>query len=121
VRYLFFPGGAFPAGFVFGAADAGGTEDSDVSAVGAGAGAGAGAGGGSFSAAGTLAVGVGVVVTTGAGVDGGATGAAVVGTGLLSDGVDRSPSLIRAVTDPKPTRKAATHASGNRTFRLRIR
>jgi hypothetical protein len=119
VRYLFRPGGAFPAGFVFGAADAGGTEDSDGSAVGAGAGA--GGGGGSFSAAGTLAVGVGVVVTTGAGVDGGATGAAVVGTGLLSDGVDRSPSLIRAVTDPKPTRKAATHASGSRTFRLRIR
>ena len=117
MRYLFFPGGAFPAGFVFGAADAGGTEDSDVSAVGAGA----GAGGGASSTAGTLAAGVGVVVTTGAGTDGGATGAAVVGTGLASDRVDRSPSLIRAVTDPKPTRKAATQASGTKTLRLRIR
>jgi hypothetical protein len=118
VRYLFFPGGAFPAGVVFGAADAGGTEDSDVSAVGAGA----GAGGGSFSAAGRLAAGVGVVVTTGAGADGGATGAAVVGTGLVSDcALGQSMSRRRTVMDPKPTTTAATHASGRKTLRLRIR
>jgi len=96
--------------------DDGGAGDADSSGVGAGA----GSGGGTVSIAGPLAAEVRGVVTAGVAVDGGTTGAAVVGTGLVSDRVDRSPSLSRAVTDPKPTRKAATQASGTKTLRLRI-
>jgi hypothetical protein len=88
---------------------------------GAGTGSGAGTGGGWLSTAGPLASELGGVVTRGAATDGGATGGAVVGAGLVSDCAGRSPSLSRAVTDPKPTSSAATHASGSKTARLRIR
>jgi hypothetical protein len=120
LHYLFRPGGAFPAGFRFGAGDDGGAGDADASGVGADAGA--GAGGGSFSTVGPLAAEVRGVVTAGAATDGGTTGAAGVGTGLVSDcALGQSMSRSRTVMDPKPTRSAATHASGSKTFRLRIR
>ena len=110
MHYLFCPGGAFPAGFRFGA-DTGG-----------GAGAGAGAGGGnSPSPAGPPAAELGGAVTAGAADDGGTTGAAVIGTGFVSDCAGSSPSLSTAVTVPKPMRNAATHASGSKTARLPIR
>jgi hypothetical protein len=118
LRYLFSPGGARPAGFWFG-----GGADSGAGGAGSGAGgADSGAGGGdSFSTVGPLAAEAGGVVTAGAAADDGATGAAVVGTGLVSDCAGRSPSLSRAVTDAKPTSSAVTHASGSKTARLPIR
>jgi hypothetical protein len=121
--YLFRPGGAFPAGFRFGADDDGGAGDAgDADASGVGAGAGAGSGGGSFSTAGPLAAEVRGVVTAGAATDGGTTGAAVVGTDLVSDcALGQSVSRSRTVMDPKPTSSAATHASGSQMARLLIR
>jgi hypothetical protein len=118
--YLFRPGGAFPAGFRSGADDDGGAGNADASGVGAGGGA--GSGDGSFSTAGPLAAEVRGVVTAGAATDGGATVAAVVGTGLAFDcALGQSMSRTRTVMDPKPTSSAATNASGSQTLRLPIR
>jgi hypothetical protein len=106
--------------------DDGGAEGSAASALGGAGAGGAGAGGAgagdagadSFSTAGPLGARAGGVVTAGAAAGCGTTGAAVVGTGLVSDCAGRSPSLRRRVTDPKPTSSAATHASENKTARL---
>jgi hypothetical protein len=43
-----------------------------------------------------------------------------VGTGFVFDSAGRSPSLSTAVTEPKPTSNAATHASGSTTARRPI-
>ena len=134
MRYLFFPGGAFPPGFRFGDDNDGGAGDSDAVVGGAGAGAGANTGGGADTGACSGVGGgnplcpagpppseVGGVVTAGAAADGGATGVAVVGTGLVSDCAGQSTRRSRTVMDPKPTNSAATHASASKTLRLPIR
>jgi hypothetical protein len=115
-HYLFSPGGAFPDGFRFGGAVVSGAAGAESGGADPGAGS-----GGSFSTAGPLAVEAGGVVTAGVAANDGATGAAVVGTGLVSDRAGRSPSLSRTVMDPKPTSSAATHANGSQTARLPIR
>jgi hypothetical protein len=54
------------------------------------------------------------------GVVGGAGGAVVTGVvilGLVSDFAGLSPIRSTAVTVPKPTRSAATHASGSKSAR----
>jgi hypothetical protein len=95
---------------VVGGADDGGGACDAACGAGAGAGTGSGAdGGGSLCTAGVLAAAVGGVVMTGA------EGGAVVGTGFASDCPDLSVSFITAVTDPNPTRNAATHASESKT------
>ncbi len=102
---------------VLGGGDGGG----GVSGASAWAGAGSGAGGGgvgSFATARARAALVGGVVMAGAAAGAGAAGGAVVGTGFASGGAGRSVSLSTAVTDPKPTSRAATHASGTKTARL---
>jgi len=92
-----------------------GAGDSDPPVCSAGAGAGSDGGGvGSFTAA--FAALVGGVVMVGAVVDG-----EVVGTGFVFGCADRSVSQSTALTDPKPTRNAATHASGITTARPPIR
>ena len=58
---------------------------------------------------------VGGVVTAGR------EGGAVVGTVFVSGRAGPSPILSTAITDPKPTRNAATHASGITTARPPIR
>ena len=92
---------------------AGGPSDSPARGAGAGAASadtGSGAGGGSsLCTAAPLAPVVGVMA--------GAEGGAVLGTGFASDCAGLSVSFITAVTDPKPTRNAATHASGSKTAR----
>jgi hypothetical protein len=100
-------------GTVVGGNDDGGGGDSDAPAGGAasGAGAGSGAGGVGSLAPAALAALVGGVVMAGR------EGGAVVGTVFVSGRAGRSPSLSTAVMDPKPTRNAATHASGITTAR----
>jgi hypothetical protein len=94
--------------------DDGVTEGSGASACGAGAG---GGGVGSLSTAAALAVLVGGVVMAGAAAGEGGAGGAVVGAGFASGGAGRSVSQSTAVMDAKPTRNAATHASGTTTAR----
>ena len=111
-------GGVDDGGVDDGGVDDGGDGASDAAACGAGAGVASGAGagsgaggGGSLCTAAVLAAVVGGVVMAGA------AGGAVVGTGFASDCPGVSVSFITAVTDPKPTRNAATHATGTTTAR----
>jgi hypothetical protein len=100
---------------VFDAASGAGAGSGAGTGSGAGAGTGSGlGGGGSLCTAAVLAAVVGGVVMAGA------EGGAVVGTGFVSDCAGLSVSFITAVTDPKPTRSAATHASGSKTARVPI-
>jgi hypothetical protein len=107
---------AVVVGTVVGGDDDGG-GDSDAPAGGAGAASGAGSGAGAVGslAPAALAAVVGGVVTAGR------EGGAVVGTVFVSGRAGPSPILSTATIDPKPTRNAATHASGSQTLRLPIR
>jgi hypothetical protein len=109
----------------------GGAEDGGAGGAGSGPGAGcAGAGcgfegesaaGGSLSTAGALGAGARGVGPVGGATDGGAgTPDAVVGGVFTSDCAGSSPILSTAVTAPKPTSRAATHASGTITARFPI-
>ena len=104
---------------VLGGNDDGGAGGSDASACGAGASAGSGAGGGADGSLPTpesIAALVGGVVMAGPAA-GGAAGCAVVGAGFASGAPGSSVSQSTAAIDPKPTRNAATHASGTTTAR----
>lgn len=103
---------------VLGGSDDGGAEVSGASSCGAGADSGGGGGSvGSLATARVLAALVGGVVTAGAEAGAGAGGRAVIGTGFASGAAGWSVSLSTAVTDPKPTSRAAAHASGSKTAR----
>jgi hypothetical protein len=91
--------------------DSGGDFDASAGGAASGAGAGSGAGGVGSLAIAALAALVGGIVMAGR------EGGAVVGTVFVSGGAGRSSSLSTAIMDPKPTRNAATHASGITTAR----
>jgi hypothetical protein len=97
---------------VAGDVDDGGGRDSDP-ARGAGAGAGSGAG---TSGVGSLATGA-LAALVGGVTMAGREGGAVVGTAFVSGCSGPLSSLRTAIIDAKPTRNAATHASGITTAR----
>jgi hypothetical protein len=98
-------------GAVVGGDDDGGGSDAPAGGAGAGAasGDGTGSGSGGVGSLAALAALVGGVVTAGR------EGGAVVGTAFVSGCAGPSSRLSTAITDPKPTRNAATHASGSTT------
>jgi hypothetical protein len=118
-----FPGAPPPTPVVLGVVvvtvvgDDDGGGGSAAPARGAGAGAASGAGTGSGAAGVGLLATVALAALVGGVVMTGREGVAVVGTGFASDCAGLSVSFITAVTDPKPTRNAATHASGSKTAR----
>ena len=104
---------------VVGDDDGGGGAASGAPARGAGAGAGAASGADTGSGAGgggSLCIAAALAAVVGGVVMAGAEGGAVLGTVFAFDCAG-PVSFITAVTDPKPTRSAATHASGSKTAR----
>ena len=100
---------------VVGDEDGGGGSAAPAGGAGAGAACGAGTGSGT-AGVGSLAT-VALAVLVGGVVMAGREGGAVVGTAVVSGLAGRSSSLRTAIIDPKPTRNAATHASGSTTAR----
>ena len=100
---------------VVGDEDGGGGSAAPAGGAGAGAACGAGTGSGAADV-GSLAT-MALAALVGGVVMAGGEGGAVVGTAVVCGLPGRSSSLRTAIIDPKPTRNAATQASGSTTAR----